>query len=88
MMAKIIIPSSLKKHTDDKTVVVSNGNTLYEVLNNLCDQYPDIKPYVLTTKGKICTFMGIYINENLVRDLATAISAENEILLVPAVAGG
>jgi adenylyltransferase/sulfurtransferase len=87
-MARVLIPASLRKYTDDTDVFEINELTLFQVLRELVNQQPELKLYVFDEQENICAYMGIYINNELVRNLETPTDIHDEILLVPAVAGG
>lgn len=57
-------------------------------MQQLVTAYPALKAYIFTDDGKLCHFVGIYINAKLVRRLETSLATDDEVTLVPAVAGG
>ena len=89
-MAKIFIPTPLRKYTDNKRMVEFTGMTVNEVLNNLKRQHPDIEPQ-LYEGGNIKSFIAVFINDVDIRTREggnTPVGAEDNIHIIPAMAGG
>ncbi len=87
-MPVVNIPSSLMQHTQNQNIVEVTAETLYGALTDITKQYPALNDYIFTADNTLCSFMGVYINDKLVRDLKQSVSEQDEIMLVPAVAGG
>ncbi|QEG39240.1 MoaD/ThiS family protein [Roseimaritima ulvae] len=88
---KVIIPTSLRQHTEGQGVVDVQGQTLEDALSSLVDAYPTLKPQLLEPSGQLVSHVNIFINDTNVRDLddgGASLAASDEILLVPAIAGG
>ncbi|HYM15063.1 MAG TPA: ubiquitin-like small modifier protein 1 [Dehalococcoidia bacterium] len=90
-MAKIRIPTPLRKLTNDTDVVTTDAATLGAAVDQLEAGYPGIKERICDERGEIRRFVNIYVNGEDVRflqNLATALAATDEVSIVPAVAGG
>ena len=90
-MANIKIPTPLRKFTDGEAEVRGSGNTIEELVSDLDISYPGIKDRLLDEEGKPRKFVNIYVNGEDIRfsqGLETKISENDEISIVPAVAGG
>jgi MoaD family protein len=90
-MAKIRIPTPLRKLTDGKEEVAAAGATIGEVLVDLERQYPGIKARIFDDAGAVRRFVNIFANDEDIRFLAnleTPVKDGDEVSIVPAIAGG
>ena len=89
-MAIVKIPTPLRALTENKTEIQINGKTIIEVIDNLDSLYIGIKDKILDN-GKLKHFVNVYVNGEDIRyidSLETSIDNNDEISIVPAVAGG
>lgn len=73
------------------SVIVVEGSTVGEVLLKLTTTYPAIKGQLLNDDGTLHRFLNVYVNDDDVRYLGgieASIRSDDEITLLPAVAGG
>jgi len=90
-MASILIPTPLRKLTNNVDTVFCNGSTISEIIDNLESGYPGIKERICYPDGQIRQFINIYLNNEDVRfstGVATPVRDADEISIVPAIAGG
>ncbi|MEO0580953.1 MAG: MoaD/ThiS family protein [Bacteroidota bacterium] len=90
-MAKIIVPTPLRKFTQNQTSVETGGNTIKEAIGSLVTQFPDLRQHLLTKEGSLRTFVRVYLGEEDIKQLegeATPIQSQSEISIIPAIAGG
>jgi MoaD family protein len=90
-MAKIRIPTPLRKLTNDQEIVETNGANLADAIDALEKDYPGIKDRICDEAGQIRRFVNIYVNGEDVRfldNVNTKLDAGDEVSIVPAVAGG
>jgi adenylyltransferase/sulfurtransferase len=90
-MPYLKIPSVLKSYTGGETRFKLHGSTIHEMLDDLGKVYPELKPHLLNRKGELAAFVHLFLNEEDTRDkqgLATPIGEEDEVILVPSIAGG
>lgn len=90
-MAKIRIPMPLRKLTNDADIVSSDAATLADAVDGLEADFPGIKERLCDEAGGIRRFVNIYVNGEDVRfldNLATPLKPNDEVSIVPAVAGG
>lgn len=90
-MAKIRIPTPLRKLTNDTEVVSADAASLGEAIDRLEGEYPGIKERICDETGELRRFVNVYVNGEDVRfldNLATRLSPNDEVSIVPAVAGG
>jgi len=91
MAIKVRIPQPLQKLTQGKEQVEAQGTDVKSLIDDLEKNFPGLKERICDDAGKIRRFINIYINEEDVRFLkgdATAIKDEDEVSIIPAIAGG
>lgn len=87
----VIIPTSLRQHTGGASQVAVNGESVESAIIDLVDQHPDLKSRILDETGILVSHINVFVNDQNIRDLqngATPLRESDEILLVPAIAGG
>jgi sulfur-carrier protein len=90
-MATVRIPTPLRKLTDGKEEVSAVGATIGEVISDLEKNYPGIKARICDDSGQVRRFVNIFANDEDIRflqNLDTPVGAEDEVSIVPAIAGG
>jgi molybdopterin converting factor small subunit len=90
-MATFIIPTPLRKFTQNSTRVESNAASIGEALNELVENYPDLKKHLLDEQGKLRSFINVFVGDDDIRDLQleqTALAPNTVVSIVPAIAGG
>jgi len=90
-MAKIRIPSPLRKLTNNAEIVTADAASLGAALDQLDGEFPGIKERICDESGQIRRFVNVYVNGEDVRfldNLATPLADRDEVSIVPAVAGG
>jgi molybdopterin converting factor small subunit len=89
-MTKILIPTSLRPHVDGAHSVDVEGRNVGEALAALVETYPNLKSH-LFKDDQLAPFINVFINDENTRDRdgqQTPLARGDEILLVPAMAGG
>ena len=90
-MAKILIPTPLRPYTDKQDAVDASGATVGELLADLTAKHAGLKAHLYNDQGKLRSFVNIYVNDEDIRyleELATPVAANDEVSIIPAVAGG
>jgi molybdopterin synthase sulfur carrier subunit len=90
-MAKVRIPTPLRKFTGGSDEVAVGGATIGHVLSDMEAHYPGIKERLCEADGKVRRFVNIYVNGDDIRflqNLETAVKETDEVSIVPAIAGG
>lgn len=90
-MATVIIPTPLRKFTNNTAKIDINAETIEETVQELTVNFPDIKKHLLDEKGQIRSFINIFVGDNDIRDLQqekTVVNSNTLISIVPAIAGG
>lgn len=90
-MARIIIPTPLRKFTENQASLESGGGTVIETITDLTDHYPDLRKHIFDEAGKIRSFVRIYLGEDDIKTLnneQTTVEKDSVISIIPAIAGG
>ncbi len=90
-MPSVLIPTPLRKLTNELETVSAAGANVGELLDNLDKAFPGLKDRVCDEAGNVRRFVNIYINGEDIRFLdekATVVKDSDEISIVPAIAGG
>jgi len=91
MAIQVRIPSVLRRQTAGEESVLLEGKTLGEVLDGLETRYEGLRGKLRGPRGEIRRFVNIYVNDSDVRLLAgstTPVADGDEVIIIPAVAGG
>jgi molybdopterin converting factor small subunit len=90
-MAKIIIPTPLRKFTDNQSSFQATANNVGAALNELTETYPGIKGHLYDEQGQVRQFIKVFVGEDDIKSLDnenTAVETGTVISIVPAIAGG
>ena len=90
MAVEVRITTILRTYTGGEKAVSADGSTLAEVVESLESNHPGIKER-LVENGDLRRFVNVYVNDEDVRftgGLATEVSDGDEVVVLPAVAGG
>ena len=93
-MAKVLVPTPLRRLTGGKRKVTVEGSTVNEVIEQLEANYPGVKSRLIDKKsGDIKRFINIFVDgEDIRRENGdganTAVGVKSEISIIPAMAGG
>jgi len=90
-MSKIIIPTPLRKFTNQESTVEATGGTVIEAVKDLAKQHPTLSKHLLDDSGNIRSFIRIFVDDEDILSLKrgeTEIAEDTVISIVPAIAGG
>src|SRR5579883_1589842 len=90
-MAKVLIPTALRRFTGEQDSVEVTGDTVAEALGQLTTQFPNLKKNLYTDEGKLRSFVNVYVNDEDIRYLdkdQTELQGNETISIVPSIAGG
>ncbi|MFL6215716.1 MAG: ubiquitin-like small modifier protein 1 [Blastocatellia bacterium] len=91
MSQKVIIPTLLRRLTDNADAVEVDATTVRDLLDRLDERYPGFRARVCEETGELRRFINIYVDGEDVRfldNLATTVPERAEVSIVPAIAGG
>ena len=90
-MVTILIPTALRNFTGGSSAVHVEAANVGEAVDALCRKHPDIAKHLRDDAGKLRSFVNLYLGDEDVRFLQqdqTPLSAGNELMIVPSIAGG
>ncbi len=90
-MINIRIPTPLRPYAGNQSAVEVKGGTVNEIVQELVQTYPDLKPHLFTEHGEMRSFVHLFVNEDDIRDLQgldTPVKEGDRLMLIPSVAGG
>jgi molybdopterin converting factor small subunit len=91
MATKILIPTPLRPYAEKRDAVQLEGSTIRELLQQLAEQYPQLKKHLYNEQGTLRSFVNIYVNDDDIRYLKneeTPVSERDVVSIVPSIAGG
>jgi molybdopterin synthase sulfur carrier subunit len=90
-MPTIKIPPVLRANTDGEAEVAVGGDSVGEVLRELAERHPATREKLFSEDGELNRYVNVYLNDEDVRvldGLDTPASADDTIVILPAMAGG
>jgi len=94
MAIEVRIPTILRTYTDGEKSVSGEGANLSALIDDLESNHPGLKERLVETKDgepDLRRFVNVYVNDEDVRflgGLAAPLSDGDEVVVLPAVAGG
>lgn len=91
MSVKVLIPTPLRKMTNDQETVIASAGTVATLIADLERQFPGLGARLTDESGNLRRFVNIYVNEEDIRFQAgkdTPIKEGDTVSIVPAIAGG
>jgi molybdopterin converting factor small subunit len=90
-MATIIIPTPLRRFTNNTARLDIKADTIAKTVDELTLNFPDLKKHLLDDNGQIRSFVNIFVGNDDIRNLQhsdTVVKSDTVISIVPAIAGG
>ena len=90
MPIEVRIPTILRTYTGGEKAVSGDGASLSALIDDLESNHPGIKDRLLDG-GDLRRFVNVYVNDEDVRftgGLGTAVADGDQVVVLPAVAGG
>ncbi len=91
MAVSVLIPTPLRKFTNEQDTVSVEPGTVATLISGLEAQFPGIAARLTDEGGELRKFINVYVNEEDIRFLEgkdTPINEGDSISIVPAIAGG
>ena len=91
MAVTVLIPTALRPQVDNQESLNVDGGSVREVLDSIGRQYPELGKRLFKAKNELNRFVNIYLNDEDIRfleNLETALKPDDELSIVPAIAGG
>ena len=90
-MSIVRLPQVLRQQADGQRAIEVEGATVGDAVQALVGRHPALAEQLLTPDGELHRFVNVYVNGRDVRysgGLSTPVGAQDEIRLLPAIAGG
>ncbi len=90
-MTAVRIPPVLRSNVGGAKEVAVSGTTVGEALTSLVTQHPGLRDQLLTDDGGLNRFVNVYLDGQDIRyleELATPVAEHDQIIVLPAMAGG
>ena len=90
-MARVRIPTPLRKYTQGQEAVTVSAPTVGALIDALEAQHPGLRERILDDKGAVRRFVNLFVGEDDIRylkQLETPLEEGTEVSIVPAIAGG
>ncbi len=91
IMPTLKLPQPLRSYTQGESLLHLGGGTVRELLDDLTNRYPDLKPHLYTKKGELAAFVHLFLHEEDIRTregLNTPLEEDDQLVLVPSISGG
>ncbi len=91
MAVTVRVPGPLRRLTDGHPEVEVEGSTVGQALDSLDERHPGFRARLYDDSGKLRQFINVYLNDSDIRfgkGLETPLGENDELSIVPAVAGG
>ncbi len=91
MSVNVLIPTPLRKFTNNEETVTASPGTVSTLIVDLDRQFPGIAARLTDEQGELRRFVNIYVNEEDIRFLSgkeTPVKDGDAVSIVPAIAGG
>ena len=91
MPTKVLIPTPLRKLTNNEETVEVNAKSVGEAITELQARFPGIQERLVDEKGDVRRFVNVYVNQEDIRFLKnreTPLKDGDEVSIIPAIAGG
>ena len=90
-MARVYIPTSLRRLTGGSARLESEAADVRALLAWLDERYPGMRAELFDADGNLHRFVNVYVNDRAIEELqglATRLGREDEVAVIPAMAGG
>jgi molybdopterin converting factor small subunit len=90
MAIEVRVPTILRTYTDGEKSVTGEGASLAELIDDLESRHPGIKDRLIDGSD-LRRFVNVYVNDEDVRftgGLGTSVGDGDQVVVLPAVAGG
>lgn len=91
MAQTVIIPTPLRKFTNETELIEVEGATVGDIFQQLDARFPGIGARLCEENGELRRFINVYVDGEDIRfldRLQTPVGEKAEISIVPAIAGG
>ncbi|MFT3895466.1 MAG: MoaD/ThiS family protein [Anaerolineales bacterium] len=90
-MAIVRFPNVMKFYVNNQSELSVSGATVAEMIEQIVQQYPQVKFHLLDGEGKLRRHFNIFVNGVHIRDrngMETPLKEEDRVILMASAAGG
>jgi molybdopterin converting factor small subunit len=90
-MTTVFIPTPMRKTTNNKSTIEVDPGSVDEVLARCSSEFPELRGQLFDDKGLVKRYINIFVNGNNIHALegmGTRVVDRDEVIIVPAMAGG
>ena len=91
-LAEVRLPYALQDHCGGRAVVQVPAGTVGEALASLVARFPALRRHLYADNGELRGYVNVFLNEDEARTLpdgmATALRADDVLMIIPSIAGG
>jgi sulfur-carrier protein len=87
----VSIPTPLRTYAGGQKLVPVSAPSVGAALGDLVSRYPALRPHLYAETGELRGFVGLYLNDENVRDLdgaGTPLAEGDTLTILPSIAGG
>lgn len=90
MSIKINVRPGMQHLANNRDVVEVNGKTVGECLDQMVEQFPDMKKELFDADGQVLNYIDIYVNgkSSYPEELAKPVQDGDELYILRAIGGG
>lgn len=91
MKIGVYVAATLRGFVNRNERIEAEGETIADILQNVTDEYTEIKKALFDENGELRAFVGVYLNDKNVTEQAKWQTQPKEgdlLLLLPVIAGG
>jgi molybdopterin converting factor small subunit len=90
-MPTIRIPTPIRAYVNGVQELKVEGHNAGEAVESLLEKFPALRPHLTNTRGELRPFVNLFIGENNIRELQglkTPLNDDDQLILIPSIAGG
>ena len=90
-MARLLIPTPYRYYTEGEKELEVEGRSVAQAIDELLARYPQLKPHLVNSHGRLHPFINLFVNDRHIRELQgldTPLQAGDRLRIVPSIAGG
>ena len=90
-MATVRIPPVLRPSVGGEKELTAGGSSVGEILRTIASDHPQTESQLFSVDGGLNRYVNVYLNDEDVRvleGLDTAVSEQDTLVILPAMAGG
>lgn len=91
MSVAVLIPTTLRSFTGNRSELTLEGLTVAQILNALVKECPDVHKALFDGEGTLRSFVNVFVDGKNIKELSgfdTELNDGAEVMLIPAIAGG